>query len=165
VTHHGCVRRDISGREASSPGSPLPRATKFSRHSRRKRLVRARDEVCAIQVSWSVELEIRPGCVDDFEELTGEMVAAACAESGVLGYQRFIGDDGQTVDVQECYESSEAAAAHLGKFAAAFDQRFSAMVERKRFVVFGDPSDELRALSGIYRATYHRPFGSFAYWG
>ena len=25
--------------------------------------------------------------------------------------------------------------------------------------------DELRALLGIYRATYHRPFGSFAYWG
>jgi hypothetical protein len=74
-------------------------------------------------------------------------------------------DDRQTVYAQECYESSEAAAAHLRKFAAAFGQRFSAMVERKRFVVFGDPSDELRALLGIYRATYHRPFGSFAYWG
>ena len=88
------------------------------------------------------------------------MVAAARAESGVLGYQRFISDDRQTVYAQECYESSEAAAAHLRKFAAAFGQ-----VERKRFVVFGDPSDELRALLGIYRATYHRPFGSFAYWG
>jgi quinol monooxygenase YgiN len=128
-------------------------------------LARARDEVGAMQVSWSVELEIRPGCLDDFEELTGEMVAAARAESGVLGYRQFISDDRQTVYAQECYESSEAAAAHLRKFAAAFDQRFSAMVERKRFVVFGDPSDELRALLGIYRATYHRPFGSFAYWG
>jgi hypothetical protein len=39
------------------------------------------------------------------------------------------------------------------------------MVERKRFVVFGDTSDELRALLGIYRVIYHRPFGSFAYWG
>jgi hypothetical protein len=32
-----------------------------------KRLVRARDEVGAMQVSWSVELEIRRGCLDDFE--------------------------------------------------------------------------------------------------
>ena len=117
------------------------------------------------RVSWSVELEIRPDRLDDFEELTSEMVAAARAESGVLGYRRFISDDRQTVYAQECYESSEAAAAHLRKFAASFGQRFSAMVERKRFVVFGDPSDELRALLGIYRATYHRPFGSFAYWG
>jgi quinol monooxygenase YgiN len=95
--------------------------------------------VGAIQGSWSVELEIRPGCLDDFEELTGEMVAAARAESGVLGYRRFISDDRQTVYAQECYESSEAASAHLRKFAAAFGQRLSAMVERKRFVVFGDP--------------------------
>ena len=86
-------------------------------------LARARDEVGAMQVSWSVELEIRPGCLDDFEELTGEMVAAARAESGVLGYRQFISDDRQTVYAQECYESSEAAAAHLRKFAAAFGQR------------------------------------------
>jgi hypothetical protein len=57
-----------------------------------------------MQVSWWVELAVRPGCLDAFETLTGEMVAAAHAEGGVLAYQRFISDDRQTVHVHECYE-------------------------------------------------------------
>lgn len=118
-----------------------------------------------MQVSWLVELEVRPGCLEDFEKLTGETVAASRAESGVLGYQRFISDDRRTVYARESYKSSEAAAEHLLKFAVAFGPRYATMVKRKRFVVFGNPSDELRALLGIYQATYHRPFGPFAYWG
>jgi quinol monooxygenase YgiN len=118
-----------------------------------------------MEVSWWVELTVQPGCLEDFEQLTGEMVAAARAESGILAYQRFISDDRRTVYLHECYENSEAAASHLRQFAVAFGQRYSTMAERQRFVVFGDPSDELRTLLDIYRATYHRPFGPFPYWG
>jgi quinol monooxygenase YgiN len=46
-----------------------------------------------MQVSWWVELAVRPGCLDDFEKLTGEMVNSTRAEHGVLAYQRFISDD------------------------------------------------------------------------
>ena len=67
-------------------------------------------------VSWWVELAIRPGCLDDFENLTREMVTSTQVESGVLAYQRFISDDRQTVYVHERYEDSSAAAAHLAKF-------------------------------------------------
>jgi quinol monooxygenase YgiN len=115
-----------------------------------------------MQVAWWVELAVRPGCLEDFEKLTGEMVAATHAERGVLAYQRFISDDHQTVHVHERYEDSEAEAAHLRKFTLIFGQRYASMVERKRFVVFGDPNDELRALLDVYRPTYHRPFGPSA---
>lgn len=118
-----------------------------------------------MQVSWWVQLAVRPGCLEHFEALTGEMVAATRTESGVLAYQRFISDGRQTIYVHECYEDSAAAAAHLRKFTASFAQRYASMVERKRFLVFGNPSDELRALLEIYRPTYHRPFGPFPYWG
>jgi quinol monooxygenase YgiN len=118
-----------------------------------------------MQVSWWVELAVRPGCLEAFEHLTGEMVAATSAENGVQTYQRFISDDGLIIYAHERYESSKAAEDHLRKFAAAFGPRYASMVERRRFVVFGDPSDELRALLDIYRATYHRPFGTFPYWG
>jgi len=37
-----------------------------------------------MQVSWWVELAIRPGRLDDFEKLTGEMVAATRTENSVL---------------------------------------------------------------------------------
>jgi quinol monooxygenase YgiN len=121
--------------------------------------------VRAIQVSWWVELDVRPGCLDEFEILTGEMVASAREESGVLAYQRFISDDRQTVHVHERYENSDAALAHVVKFAAVFGDRYASLVERKRFIVFGEPSDPLRTLLDSYGASYHRPFGSFRYWG
>jgi quinol monooxygenase YgiN len=118
-----------------------------------------------MQVSWWVELAVRPGCLDAFETLTGEMVAATQVELGVLAYQRFISEDRQTVHAHERYENSDAAVAHLIKFAATFGERYASLVERKRFVVFGDPSDALRALLDRYGATYHRPFGPFRYCG
>ena len=118
-----------------------------------------------MQVSWWVELAVRPGCLDAFETLTGEMVASTRVERGVLAYQRFISDDRQTIHVYERYENSDAAMAHLVKFAAAFGERYASLVERKRFVVFGALSNELRALLDEYGATYHRPFGPFRYWG
>ena len=118
-----------------------------------------------MKVSWSVELTIRLGCLDDFKKLTGEMVTSARAERGVLAYQRFISDDQRTVYLYERYEDSEAAITHLRAFAATFGERYASMVERKRFVVFGDPSDELKTLLDQFGATYYKPFGPFCYWG
>jgi quinol monooxygenase YgiN len=43
--------------------------------------------VKTMQIAWWVELSVRPGCLYEFEKLTGEMVAATRAESGVLAYQ------------------------------------------------------------------------------
>jgi hypothetical protein len=51
----------------------------------------------AVQISWWVELAVRSGCLD----------------------QRFVSDDRQTIHVHERYENSDAAMAHLVKFAAA----------------------------------------------
>jgi quinol monooxygenase YgiN len=116
-----------------------------------------------VQVSWWVELVVRPDCLDEFETLTGEMVISTQAESGVLGYQRFISEDRQTVYVHERYENSAAAVAHLIKFAATFGERYGNLVERKRFVVFGEPSDALRPLLDRYGVIYYRPFGPFRY--
>ena len=118
-----------------------------------------------MQVSWWVELVVRSGCLDEFETLTGEMVASTQAESGVLAYQRFISDDRRTVHVHERYENSAAVVAHLVKFAGMFGERYGSLVQRKRFVVFGEPSDALRTLLDRYGAIYHRPFGPFQYWG
>ena len=118
-----------------------------------------------MQISWWVESVVRPGCLDEFETLTGEMVASTRAESGVLAYQRFISEDRQTVYVHERYENSDAAIAHLVKFTATFGEHYGSLVTRKRFVVFGDPNDALRTPLDSYGTTYHRPFGPFRYWG
>ncbi|HUI18326.1 MAG TPA: antibiotic biosynthesis monooxygenase [Alphaproteobacteria bacterium] len=116
-------------------------------------------------ISWSVELAVKPGQLESFRALTSEMVEATRAEAGVLTYQRFVSDDGKFVYVYERYANSAAAAAHVQKFKDRFGERFSAMVERTRFMVFGYPSDELRRLLDGFGATYMKPFGEFAYWG
>jgi quinol monooxygenase YgiN len=116
------------------------------------------------QISWCVELTIKPGQLEKFRALTGEMVISTRHELGVLSYQRFISEDNMTVYVYERYQDSAAALAHLRRFTKAFAERFQHMVERQRFTVFGYPTDELKAALDGFGAIYLKPFGDFAYW-
>lgn len=116
------------------------------------------------QICWHVELTIKPGQLESFRELTGEMVEATRREPGVLSYQRFISEDGKTIHVFERYTDSTAALTHLQTFAKTFAARFQQLVERKGFIVFGAPTAELKAALDGYGATYATPFGDFAYW-
>jgi quinol monooxygenase YgiN len=116
------------------------------------------------QISWRVELFIKPGQLESFRALTGEMVESARRELGVLSYQRFVSADGKTVHVYERYADSAAALTHLRVFAKKFAEPFQDMVERKCFVVFGHPTAELKAALDGYGAIYLKPFGDFAYW-
>ena len=116
------------------------------------------------QICWHVELVIKPGLLESFRALTGEMVESARRELGILSYQRFVSEDGKTVHVYERYADSTAALTHLEIFAKKFAEPFQDMVERKRFVVFGYPTAELKAALDGYGAIYFKPFGDFAYW-
>ena len=115
------------------------------------------------EIFWHVELRVKSG-QRNFRTLTGEMVAATRREPGVLSYQRFVSEDDTVVHVYERYADSAAAVAHLESFAKQFADRFSAMVERKNFTVFGYPSAELKAVLDRFNAVYLKPFGDFDYW-
>ncbi len=106
------------------------------------------------EVSWLVELELRPGQRDNFLALTQEMVKVTRGEAGALIYERFISEDGEVIWIYERYADSTAAVAHLRRFAKQFGERFAGMVTRKRFTVFGSPSDELRSVLDGFGATY-----------
>jgi len=116
------------------------------------------------EISWHVELRVKPGQLGNFRTLTGEMVAATRREPGVLSYQRFVSEDGTIIHVYERYADSAAAVAHLEAFAKRFAGRFSAMVERETFTVFGYPSAALKAVLDRFHATYLKPLGDFDYW-
>lgn len=113
------------------------------------------------QVSWLVELAVKPGQLNNFRALTGEMVESTRGEPGVLSYERFVSDDGKVIHVYERYADSAAALAHLRTFSQKFAARFLSMVERTRFTVFGAPSDELRGVLDGFGAIYLKPFGDF----
>jgi quinol monooxygenase YgiN len=116
------------------------------------------------QISWRVELAVKPGQLENFRVLTGEMVEFTRGEPGVLSYERFVTDDGKFVHVHERYVDSAAALAHLRIFGEKFSERFLNMVDRTRFTVVGNPSKELRGVLERIGATFLKPFGDFAYW-
>jgi quinol monooxygenase YgiN len=116
------------------------------------------------EISWHVELRVKPGQLGNFRTLTGEMVTVTRREPGVLSYQRFVNENGTIIRAYERYADSAAAVAHLEAFAKRFAGRFSAMVERGAFTVFGYPSAELKAMLDRFNAMYLKPLGDFDYW-
>jgi len=116
------------------------------------------------QISWCVELAVKPGQLDNFVELTREMVKSTRNEPGVLSYQRFVSDDGQRVQAYERYVDSDAALVHLQTFSEKFGDRFLSMVDRILFTVYGSPSAKLKELLDGFGAIYLRRFGDFEYW-
>ena len=96
------------------------------------------------EISWHVELAIRPEQFDQFRSLTNEMIESTKLEHGVLVYERFFDEESSKIIVYERYANSQAAISHLRIFREKFEEAFAHLVKRECFLVFGAPSDELR---------------------
>ena len=114
------------------------------------------------QISWHVELEIRPGQMDAFRALTREMVESTESERGALIYERFLGDDNQSAHVFERHADSAAAVTHLVTFGRMYGKRFADVADRKRFTVFGTPTPELKRILDPLGARYCAPLAGFS---
>lgn len=106
------------------------------------------------EVSWQVDISIKVGKFAAFTALNKKMIDFAKTETGVLVYERFASPDGRMVYVYERYIDSPSAVSHLLMFRKMFSKQFSDIVERKRFLVFGDPSNDLRNILNEFGATY-----------
>jgi quinol monooxygenase YgiN len=113
-------------------------------------------------ISWHVELQVKPGQLDALCALTNEMVESTKSEPGALIYERYISDDRQIVHVFERYVDPNAAVAHLTVFGKTYGARFAKMVDRKRFTVFGTPTAELKAILDPLGAIYATALVGFA---
>ena len=114
------------------------------------------------QVSWLLELAVKPGELDNLKTLMAEMVASTQGEPGTLAYEWVIDEGGGGVHVYERYADSAAVMAHLGTFGERFADRFLGSVDPTRFTVFGTPGAEVRAGLAGFGPTYLQPFGGFA---
>ncbi len=70
------------------------------------------------QVSWQLEMTVKPGELDNLKALIKEMVESTRAEPGALNYQWCISDDNTTVHNFDRYSDSAAAKTHLDGFLA-----------------------------------------------
>jgi len=112
-------------------------------------------------VSWLLELNVNLGRETEFRSLMEEMVASAQAnEPGTLLYEWHSNVDGTLCHLHERYADSEAALAHLKTFREKFAARFLEVLAPTRFVVYGEPTDELKeALAGFLPFYTHRGGG------
>jgi quinol monooxygenase YgiN len=113
-------------------------------------------------VYWFVELAVRPGALTPFLQLTQEMVEASLQEPGTLTYERALSPDQTLVIAHERYRDSNSAMSHLRRFHQEYSARFDALVERRRFTVVGEVSDELRQMLAAVGATFALPSTGFS---
>ena len=98
------------------------------------------------QVSWRVEVALRPENIDGFRTLINEMVQSTQNnEPDTLLYEWSISEDGTSAHSYETYAHSAAAIIHIDAFGDHFATRFAALAERTHLIVFGNPDDEVRA--------------------
>jgi quinol monooxygenase YgiN len=112
-------------------------------------------------VSWNLQLSVQEGRLDDARSLMEEMVQATRREPGTRAYEWFLSNDGSVCHINERYADSSAVVEHLGNFGANFAERFLACLTPTAFCVYGEPSDEARAVLDGFGAVYLGPFGGF----
>jgi quinol monooxygenase YgiN len=113
-------------------------------------------------VSWVVEVDIKPGELENFRTLMGEMVENTKQEPGTLAYEWFISDDGKSCHIYERYTDSPATMTHLAGFGSKWAERFMGCVDVTRLVVYGSPSDDVKQGTSEIGAQFLGPFGGFA---
>lgn len=114
-------------------------------------------------VHWILELDINIGEIDNFKAVMKDMVEATQAdEPGALNYEWFISGDGKQCHVYERYADSAATMIHLGNFGEKFADRFLATVTPTRFMVYGDPSAEVRDALAGFGAVHLEQIAGFA---
>jgi quinol monooxygenase YgiN len=93
-------------------------------------------------IAWLLEVEIKDAA--NFAALMGQMIASTKNEKGTIAYEWHMNADGTACALYERYESDDAVLAHLVSF-GTFAERFLAACHPSSFVVFGDPSEAVRA--------------------
>ncbi len=107
------------------------------------------------QVSWQLEMTVKPGELDNLKALIKEMVESSRAEPGTLNYQWCISDDNTTVHNFDRYSDSAAAKTHLDGFLANYAGRYMAAVDTTRLTVYGAPSDEVKEILNGFGGVYY----------
>ncbi len=108
-------------------------------------------------VGWIVELKIKDGKFELFEELSKEMMKSTQYETGTMQYEWNMMDDKQTVIIIERYENSKAALIHTKTFAEKFAERFNDAVTQTRLLVYGMPDKELSQVLNSAGGTFSQP--------
>lgn len=113
-------------------------------------------------IFWVLDTEIGEGKMEDLILLMTEMSDHTKAnEPGTLNYEWFTSSDNKRCALFERYADSAAALVHLSSFMKNFAKRFMEILTVKKFVVYGNPSDEFKDAVKSLGVIYYSPLGGF----
>jgi quinol monooxygenase YgiN len=114
-------------------------------------------------VHWVVEFDIKDGQLAKLKSVMKDMVAATKAnEPNTTHYEWFVSGDGKRLHIYERYANSAAVLTHMKTFGEKFANRLLATADPTRFVVYGDPSSEARAVLAPFGPVHMGQIGGFA---
>jgi quinol monooxygenase YgiN len=117
----------------------------------------------ADNVSCVAEANIHDGRLENLKVLMKEMVDAIKRnEPGTLNFEYFIADDGKSFHAYERYTDSEAYMVHLRNFGQNFAERVMPNLTITKITLYGNPSDEVRAVFAHYAPICMRLFAGVA---
>lgn len=112
-------------------------------------------------IAWIFELTLPEGNHIKLKDLMVELVESSMNEPGTLSYEWTLNENVTVCHIHERYADSASAIVHLQTFTEKFAARLLALGAATGFVVYGNPSAELKdALKG-FGGTYMAPIGGF----
>lgn len=95
-------------------------------------------------VYWIIEADVREGKLQQLKEIMVEMSEATMAEEpGTLNYEWSLSEDEKTCHIFERYKDSDATMIHMGNFGSKFAKRFMEIVKPGKFVLYGNPNEQV----------------------
>jgi len=110
-------------------------------------------------IAWTLTLDLAEGQDDAFSVLMAEMVAATKEEAGAKSYEWH--RSGNTVHINERYETNGDAGIHLGNFGENFAERFLAILSPTGLQVYGPAEGGVREGLAGFGATFYEQVGGF----
>lgn len=113
-------------------------------------------------IFWTIEATIKDGKRGELEQfLAAISEETKRVEPTTLAYEFYVGESDSSFRALERYASSEAALAHLGNAGPKLGSLMACLDGAPKIVVWGAPSDALRAAIADFHPTYCKPIGGF----
>ena len=107
---------------------------------------------------WRLEVEIKPGKLEDFLSVARDLMDTMDEESGTLDYEYYLSADKTVCHIHERYRDSVGLITHAENFGRVFSERFMQACNPVRFNVYGTPNDAAKAVLAQYVPAYFTKF-------
>lgn len=112
-------------------------------------------------IYWVLAVKINAGQLEAFKTVSAQLIESTRNEPGTLNYEWTLSDDGEVCHIYERYINSAAIKIHIERNGDSVGKLF-AIVTPVSFVVYSEPTDDVKALLADLHPVYMTPLGGFS---